>query len=58
MGPFTLGAFDSAIHLVYFDKRFLMSTVGSGDHHQQHPILALAYYPFSSLCLDFFKPHM
>jgi hypothetical protein len=42
MGPFTLEAFDYAIHLVYFDKPFLMSAIGSGDHHQQHPILVLA----------------
>jgi hypothetical protein len=41
MGPFTFKAFDSAIHLVYFDNPFLMSAVGNGDHHQQHPTLAL-----------------
>jgi hypothetical protein len=42
IGSFTLTAFDSAIHSVYFNKPLLMSAIGSGDHHQQHPILVLA----------------
>jgi methylated-DNA-[protein]-cysteine S-methyltransferase len=42
MGPFTLGASDFAIHSAYFGKPSSVPAAGSEDHHQRHPVLALA----------------